>query len=178
MSDFNTEEINAEETALTSAELNTTIKLPLWKNLIDAIETHPEDWAFGTLHTHDEIGSIMGVSYGTTAYSANLSRANDELTHMGMRLKNIRGTGYEVLEPEKYLDESVHHLSKGARQIRKSYNIASGCKLNYVSPEKRRELVGFRDWVKDKFMESVSDVSTWVQIAKNPESVPKLPKRN
>lgn len=160
-------------TAQPHSSLQTAQKLPLWKNLVDIASL----WEYGSFHSHEEIANLLSIRYGTYEYRTVISRANEELTFIGKRLKNVKGEGYEVLEPENYLSESVGHVQKAARQIRKSYNIAAGCRVDLVAPHKRQELVEFRDWVKTRFVEGVSDVSNWIHIAKHSEQIPTLPRR-
>lgn len=153
--------------------MNQLIKLPEWKNLVEAVK----GWNYGSVHTFDEIENILTLQYGTSKFNTHIARANKELTPMGKRLKNVRGIGYEVLNPNLYLEEAVHHAAKGANQIRKSYDIITNCPIALVDAHKRPSFTQYKDWIKSQFVERVSDVSTWVQIAKNPENIPKLPVR-
>ena len=150
-----------------------TIKLPEWKNLVECAK----EWEYGTVHSHTEIAAILRLKYSTSAYKTAVSRANEELTPLGKRLKNIRNVGYEVLKPDSYLSESVLHVNKASREIKRGVSISYGCKLELVSPEKRQDLLNFREWVRSKFVDGVSDVSNWMQVAKESEHIPKLPMR-
>jgi len=149
------------------------MKLPLWKNLFEVAMS----WEYDSIHQFEEIEKILNLPYGTSRFRTAISQANDELTKSGKRLKNVRGIGYQVLKPGEYLDESVKHLKKGTNQIKKSVDIITGAPIHLLEPYERSNYVAHKDFLISKFVEGVSDVSNWIHIAKNPESVPKLPRR-
>lgn len=164
---------NIQTQGQSASEVLPTIKLPVWKNLVDAAVA----WEYNSTHSFDEISQIIKIPYERAAFRSTIARANEELTPMGKRLKNVRGVGYMVLDPERYLDEAVFHIKKGARQISRSHGIASGCRLDLVTDHKRQSVIEFRDWVRHRFVDSISDVTKWIEIAKNPESVKMIPER-
>jgi len=164
---------NIQTQGQSASEVLPTIKLPVWKNLVDAAVA----WEYNSTHSFDEISQIIKIPYEKAAFRSTIARANEELTPMGKRLKNVRGVGYMVLDPERYLDEAVFHIKKGARQISRSHGIASGCRLDLVTDHKRQSVIEFRDWVRHRFVDSISDVTKWIEIAKNPESVKMIPER-
>jgi hypothetical protein len=149
------------------------LRLPLYRYLVDAVMS----WEYGTIHSHDEISSILTVTYDTYQYRSAISAANKDLTLRGKRLKSVRNVGYMVLEPKNYLSEAVGHLKKSTNQLKTSASIAYGCKIELVELEHRNEVIRYRDHVRSKLVSSASDTTDWLIIAKK-EPVKMLPRRD
>ena len=96
-------------------EISTSaILFPPWKELIKiALQ-----WAYGSMHTHMEIATILGMQPKTTEYYHRVSRANEELLMASKMLRNVIGKGYEVVNPNDYPETSQSQMDKALRHTK------------------------------------------------------------
>ena len=107
------------------------VKVPEYKELYDvAVE-----WDYGTTHTHDDISDIMRLNQNTTKYHNMINKANKMLTDSMKMLKNIKGKGYIVVNPEEYVEEAVSEFQKGNRRIKKGYTILDNTPVDKLEGE-------------------------------------------
>lgn len=107
------------------------------KNSIDGLVKAVENRSYGDVLTFAEIGSIIGQSYGTMAYSSILQAARKRLIEAGHMIVNVRGIGYKVCYPDGYTGEGVRYMRQGARKIDRGAKIISHAPVNDMSPEAR-----------------------------------------
>lgn len=96
------------------------IELPEWRVLVNTIRT----WEYGSMHTHEEIEAVLGLTRGTGSYYRALSKANKVLEDEGKKIISIHGSGYQVLEPNEYAENAVAYVNQAKRKTLKAYNVA------------------------------------------------------
>lgn len=96
------------------------------------------EWDYGTIHSHEEIASLIGVEPRTHEYYMTISKARRPLILDGKMIKVIKNEGYRVVLPDEYPAESVRMYSKGADRIALSKEIF------VFSPRERMSAVSVR----------------------------------
>ena len=72
---------------------------PPWKELVKIAQT----WDYDSVHTHEEIASILNVKKQTAPYYHAVSKADEELVLIGKHLEVVIKTGYRVIRPDEYI---------------------------------------------------------------------------
>ncbi len=114
-------------------EQSGTVKKENWKRLLE-VAIH---WNYGETRSHEEIGSILGISYrsgeANNFYRDQVRKANKELLMHGKGIKNVYGAGFEVVTPNEYYKWARKHERKSWRQLRKAINIIDSTPVEKLS---------------------------------------------
>lgn len=120
-------------------------KLKPYEKLINYVKTAPKK---GTVISHTTIEQIMGVPYRKSCnclnhhYRYNVSRANDYLTSLSLRLESIQGFGYRIIEDKDYVKHMRKFYNTGVTYIQKAKTIADCTDLNSLSNK------DYTEWAK------------------------------
>lgn len=92
------------------------------------------EWDYGTIHTHEEIASLIGVEPKTHEYYMTISKARRPLILDGKMIRVIKNEGYRVILPDEYPAESVKMYQRGADRISLSKEILVFSPRERMSP--------------------------------------------
>jgi len=94
-------------------------------------------WDYGRIKTHEELEVIVNAKSWTSKYRSAIDRANKKLIENGRILKSIRRVGYQVVNPDDYLNVSEGHKKKGIKQLDTAHNILKNAPFKDMSEEAR-----------------------------------------
>ena len=88
---------------------------------------------FGDIIYHQEISRTIEERYGTQKYTTIVTAAKKRLMDSGYMVKNIRKTGYQIVEPDDYPERAVNEIRAGARRISKGSKIMRHAPVAHMS---------------------------------------------
>lgn len=94
-----------------------------------------ESMDYGQMITHTEISIIMSIKEKSHKYRTEVTKANRTLIEKGKMLKSRPGTGYIVLEPDRYIDEAQLKFKHGANRAEQAFSIFAFAPVSLMSPE-------------------------------------------
>lgn len=99
--------------------------------LIDAISSMD----YGNSITHSEIGRIIDEKYGTRGYNDIVSDVRKKLPNLGKMIENSRGVGYQVVNPDDYVNIAVKKVIAGGKRITEGGNILRNTPVKNMSKD-------------------------------------------
>ena len=90
---------------------------------------------YGTIITHDELASITDTGKKSQDYRDIMYRAQKRLVDHGHIIENVRGIGYQVIDPDDYSGVSVKQAVRGARLIDKGAKVLRNAPVSDMSQE-------------------------------------------
>ena len=103
------------------------------KTVVDYIANLP----YGEIITHDKLAYIADVKQKSQDYRDIMFRAAKRLIDHGHIIKNIRGVGYQVIDPDDYSALSVKHAVRGAKLIDKGVKVMRNAPVSDMTQEGR-----------------------------------------
>jgi len=104
-----------------------------WEILFESIK----NMEYGDIITHAEISKLINEPYGSNKYSSIVQRAKKELLKNSRQIESIRETGYRVLEPDSYVDESMSKFKQGFNKLKKGNDLLTFAPVKDMSDEGR-----------------------------------------
>lgn len=92
-------------------------KIQPYEKLIEYVKNNPRK---GLTIPHSEIETIIGIPYKSSRYSYHVSKANDKLTQVSLRLEPINGFGYRIIQDNQYVDSMRKAYNMAVRNIQKA----------------------------------------------------------
>jgi len=92
-----------------------------YEKLVDYVKDNPQK---GLTIPHTEIETIIGIPYKSSRYSYHVTKANDKLTQVSLRLEPINGFGYRIIQDNQYVDSMRKSYNMAVRNIQKAKFIA------------------------------------------------------
>jgi hypothetical protein len=83
------------------------------------------NWEYGSIHSHKEVGNILGLTPGTDLYYYAVSKAKKVLLTHGKLIDSIRDIGYQTLMPDDYNPHSVKVVNQGKKKVRIAVQVLS-----------------------------------------------------
>lgn len=137
-------------------QMDQQIVLPEWENLYYYVMNYEA----GTLFEHEVLASKMQVKSCSQKYYNLMQKAIDKLTEIGIRLSNVKGTGYKILTPDEWVVEAKSKIKKGGKSIQEAQYIVSHAPYLQMSEVARNECLQLHDSiVKHKFLLSGGVIS-------------------
>jgi hypothetical protein len=96
-----------------------------------------EGWTYGSTHTHSEIAEILGIPQQENTYYQAVSDANEILLPKSKMIRNVRGVGYLVVNPDSYEDVSYDRVKKSKEYLLRACEIAQYAPREEMTPEDR-----------------------------------------
>lgn len=141
-------------------------KIQPYEKLVDYVKSNPQK---GLTIPHTDIERIIGVPYRkgcnclNNKYSYHVSKANQKLTLMSLRLEPINGFGYRIIEDNQYVDSMLKAYNTGVNYIRKARTIGESTNISTLTAKEYAEF----DTV---FAKVINAESCILPIAKNKKS--------
>jgi len=129
-----------------------------------------EAWAYGSTHTHVEISEILDSPQQENLYYQYVADANEILIPKGKLIKNIRGVGYLVVNPDDYKEASFDRVKKSKDYLMRACEIAQSAPVDKMSQEKREKFdhylvgLGSRAALFLREFESINAISSPMKI--------------
>jgi hypothetical protein len=98
-----------------------------------------EKWEYGSTHTHSEISDILGTPQQENLYYQYVADANEILIPKGKLIKNIRGVGYLVVNPDDYKEASFDRVKKSKEFLMRACEIAQNAPVEKMSQGEREK---------------------------------------
>lgn len=95
------------------------------------------NWEYGSIHSHEEIGNILGLTPGTHFYYSAIARAKKRLLSHGKLIESVRDTGYQTLMPDDYNPHSVKVVNQGRKKVRTAVQVLSNAPEEQMTPHAR-----------------------------------------
>jgi hypothetical protein len=99
--------------------MDNAVEYPEWKELVK----HAITWDYGTVHSHQEISSIMLLKPFTRKYYTMVSRASKELRDYGKVIVSLPKQGYKVIAPDEYVGHAIKYVEAGSKRIKTAHSI-------------------------------------------------------
>ena len=91
---------------------------------------------YGEIVYHSAISSIIGEKYGTQQYRQVVQAAKKILlVRYGVLIESIRKSGYRVVEPDNYVDNSLKHYKRGYKQFKQGSTVLTNAPTKDMTPE-------------------------------------------
>ena len=104
-----------------------------WEIIYETVKT----MNYGDIVTHEELSKLIGEPYNSNKYRSSIQRVRKELLKCGKEIESIRDTGYRVLEPDAYIDQSVSKFKQGFNKIKKGNDLLQFAPTKEMSEEGR-----------------------------------------
>lgn len=123
-----------------------------YEKLIDYIKANPNK---GLIIPHADIEQIIGIPYRkncnclNSKYSYYVSKANNKLTQLSLRLESIQGFGYRIIEDKEYTDSMRRAYNTGVKYINKALNIGNNINKNMLTQPEVNEFNNVYSKVND-----------------------------
>ena len=91
---------------------------------------------YGEIVYHQGISEIIEEKYGSQKYQQIVQAARKILLNQyGILIESIRKSGYRVVEPDNYVDQSLKHYKRGYNEFKKGSTTLSHAPVNKMSAE-------------------------------------------
>jgi hypothetical protein len=142
-------------------QITSTKLFPPWKELVKVAS----NWEYGTIHTHDEIADIMGLSYPSQEYYQQVNHAITELITYGKRMKNVQNRGYYTLKPVEQIHEAVYDAKRGTRRIKDGIHNLTNAPVDDMTDSQKRTQEGALVSLSRTYVNAVNGVTETARIA-------------
>ena len=132
-------------------------------------------WAYGSTHTHTEISEILGSPQQENLYYQYVADANEILIPKGKLIKNIRGVGYLVVNPDDYKEASFDRVKKSKDFLMRACEIAQNAPVDKMTHGEREKFdhyvigLGGRAALFLKEFDSIKTISGPMKIQLSPK---------
>lgn len=102
---------------------------------IEDLVAHVLKLGYGETIPHSEIEGILGEPHSSSKYFDLVRRANKNLLSHQKMMQNLRGVGYQIIEPDEYVGVAVHHYSKAFRRLKRGNDVLVNAPVACMSRE-------------------------------------------
>lgn len=80
--------------------------------------------SYGDFISHEQIATLIGEAYGTNKYASTIAKAKKILLkEYNKAIENIVGSGYRLVDPDDFVQQSLKHYKRGFTEMGKGYTI-------------------------------------------------------
>ena len=113
-----------------------------YEKLVDYVKSNPQK---GLTIPHTDIETIIGIPYRkgcnclNSKYSYHVSKANQKLTDLSLRLEPIQGFGYRIIQDNQYTDSMKKAYNTAVRYVEKAKFIGDNTDVSALSSKEYKE---------------------------------------
>ena len=90
---------------------------------------------YGEVLLHQDIEQIIGENHTSNTYKTIISQTKNLLLKNRRAIESIKGQGYRVVEPDRFVDLSLNHYQRGFKEFKKGTNTLNSAPVKDMSNE-------------------------------------------
>ena len=92
---------------------------------------------YGEVLLHQDIEQIIGEDRTSNTYKTIISQTKNLLLKNRRAIESIKGQGYRVVEPDRFVELSLNHYHRGFKEFKKGTNTLNSAPVKDMSNEGR-----------------------------------------
>lgn len=93
---------------------------------------------YGEVLLHQEIEEIIQEKYKSQTYNTIIQQCKKILLKNQRAIESVKGQGYRVVEPDKFVDLSLSHYKKGFKEFQRGTDTLQSAPVKDMTDEGRR----------------------------------------